>query len=122
MMPFVDSRAWIHVTSLLLCTTFTASCATRQASKPVIPEGRPAMQAGYLSVKEMPDSLALVPAPPASGSTGLAQDEAVYQEARTLRGTPRWDQAVLDAVLSFPQAAGTFECALDTHISEQDTP
>ena len=44
------------------------------------------------------------------------------QNSLTLRGTPRWDLAAEDANLKFPQAAGTFSCALNALVSEQDTP
>lgn len=39
-----------------------------------------------------------------------------------LRGTPRWQQATLDADLIFPAAAGTFSCALNVPITEAGTP
>jgi acid phosphatase (class A) len=77
---------------------------------------------GYLSKAEVPDSLALLPAPPAKDSAALAQDEAVSKEAHTLRDTPRWNQASLDAVLSFPQAAETFSCALDAPVTKAGSP
>jgi len=39
-----------------------------------------------------------------------------------LRDTPRWALAALDADLRFPQAAGTFSCALNAPITEEDAP
>jgi acid phosphatase (class A) len=78
--------------------------------------------AGYLPREALPNSLALLPPPPAAGSAAQAYDEEVSRKALTLRGTPRWALANEDANLMFPQAAGTFSCALNAPITEQDTP
>lgn len=122
MKKFAGHHPWLAAAPVLVCAILIASCATQAGKPAAVPEIRPGILAGYLSADEIPDSVALVPVPPASGSTGFAQDEAVYLEARALRGTPRWEQASLDAVLSFPQAAGTFECALNAPVNERDTP
>ena len=87
-----------------------------------MPEIRPGILAGYLPQKALPNSLALIPAPPAAASTALALDEEIYRQTRAYRGTPRWDLATEDANLMFPQAAGTFSCALNAPITEEDTP
>ena len=106
-----------------------AACAGAPVATPVpaaaaaaVPEIRPGVPAGYLDRSTIPDSQALVPAPPATGSAGLAQDHAVMQAALALRGTPRFEQASLDADLDFPFAAGTFSCALGASIDAQSTP
>lgn len=77
---------------------------------------------GYLPRKELPDSLKLLPAPPAAGSAGLAADQAAFTATQAMRGSPRWQLAASDANLRFPKAAGTFACALDLPISESETP
>ena len=77
---------------------------------------------GYLDPKQRPDSLALLPPPPAAGSAQQAADLDTYRRTRALRDTPRWALATRDADLSFPAAAGTFECALGMPISQQATP
>ena len=87
-----------------------------------VPEIRPGILAGYLPTKMVPDSLALLPSPPAAGSAALARDEAFSRTSVALRGTARWALAAEDADLRFPQAAGTFSCALSAPITEQDTP
>jgi len=78
--------------------------------------------AGYLKPEALPNSLALLHPPPAAGSAAFALDQAVSQDSLALRGTPRWELAAEDAGLMFPQAAGTFSCALNAPINEQDTP
>jgi len=100
-----------------------AGCATSGGS-PIgqVPEVRPGILAGYLQAKDRPDSLALVPPPPAPGSAGQALDDEVARRNAALRGSARWQLAAEDAVLNFPQAAGAFSCALGAPISEQGTP
>lgn len=77
---------------------------------------------GYLPAAELPDSLALLPAPPAAGSAALAADGATFQALTALQGTPRGALAVQDANLKFPKAAQVFSCALGMPISEEATP
>jgi acid phosphatase (class A) len=87
-----------------------------------VPEIRPGILAGYLQPEEFPNSLVLLPPPPADDSAGLALDREVSRKSSALRGTPRWDLAARDAVMMFPDAARTFSCALNAPITEQDTP
>ena len=77
---------------------------------------------GYLAADAVPDSLALVPAPPLAGSAGFALDEQVSREARALRGTPRFAQAQRDAELGFPEGANQFACAIGLDVDAQKTP
>src|SRR5687768_14574359 len=86
-----------------------------------VPEIRPGILAGYLGTS-LPDSLALLPPPPAVGSPAFRQDEAVSRAMQSLRGSPRYALAARDADLAFPHAATAFACALDVAITEQDTP
>ncbi|MNK39456.1 Major phosphate-irrepressible acid phosphatase precursor [compost metagenome] len=118
-------------TRVLLCALL-AGCASgplqttpppSAATEPTrgVPELRPGVPAGYLG-RALPDSLALLPPPPAKGSPGFARDQAVSRASQKLRGTPRYALASADADLSFPHVAGTFSCALGVPISRQDTP
>ncbi|WP_213956422.1 MULTISPECIES: phosphatase PAP2 family protein [unclassified Variovorax] len=77
---------------------------------------------GYLAPAELPDSLALLPAPPAADSPAYAADTATFRNLTKLQGTPRGAMAVSDANLHFPEAASVFSCALGVQISEQGTP
>ena len=77
---------------------------------------------GYLDPETLPNSLALLPKPAAEGSNEQAADLAMYTTTRALRGTARWSYAAEDANLKFPQAAGTFSCAMDLPISQERTP
>jgi acid phosphatase (class A) len=78
--------------------------------------------AGYLQADAIPNSLLQVPAPPAAGSAAKALDEDIARRSFALRETPRWAQAIADADLRFPQAAGLFSCTLGIPISEAETP
>src|SRR5262249_14341885 len=78
--------------------------------------------AGYLTKATAPDSLLLLPPPPAEGSPALALDEEVHKRAAALRDTPRYRLAALDAELVFPRAADAFACTLGVSINEQHTP
>ena len=109
---------------VLVCTVIIAGCASfeRQGKPAAVPEIHPGILAGYLQPEALPNSLALIPPPPAKGSAALALDEEVSRKSLALRGTPRWNLAAEDANLMFPRAASTFSCALDAPITEQDTP
>ena len=69
------SMRWILL--VLACIAITAGCAGFEGqSKPAaVPEIHPGILAGYLQPEEHPDSLALIPPPPAQGSAALALDE-----------------------------------------------
>ncbi len=108
----------------LIFFVFIAGCTgfDKQRKPEAIPEVRPGILKGYLPSEVLPDSLALLPPPPTAGSISYALDEEVSRQSLAMRGTPRWKLAIEDADLMFPQAAGTFSCALDAPITEQDTP
>lgn len=77
---------------------------------------------GYLTRQDMPDSLALVPPPPAEGTAAYADDVETFKALTALQNGPRGAQATRDAELKFPAAAGHFACALGVDISEEKTP
>ena len=117
------SMRWILL--VLVYVTITAGCASvEQQSGPmaVVPEIHSGILAGYLQPEEHPNSLALIPPPPAEGSAALALDEEISRKSLALRGTPRWKLAAKDAELMFPEAADTFSCALGIPITEMGTP
>ena len=107
---------------LVFATGVKLSAGVANAQSATVPEIRPGFLQGYLSPEGRPNSLTLLPSPPSSGSAALALDEEVSREKLGLRGTPRWQLAAEDADLMFPHAAGTFSCALNASITEQDTP
>ncbi|NML44285.1 phosphatase PAP2 family protein [Ramlibacter sp. G-1-2-2] len=114
------------VRRLATCAALAAAacgCATAvaPAGPQPVPEMRPGLLTGYLG-RELPDSLLLLPAPPADGTPAFANDEAVHTAAQRLRGTPRYAQAAQDAELAFPHAPTAFACALGVPITQQRSP
>lgn len=103
--------------SVLWCALILsiAGCAAEKAAPVQGPTG-------YLPKEALPNSLALLPPPPAAGSAALAQDEDVHKSAAAFRDTSRYRLAALDADLTSPRAASAFACTLGSPIDEQQTP
>ena len=127
-MQVVITVAARHALVSVLMSAILSGCQTPAPAPPTSPEAvgefRPGSGylRGYLDPKTLPNSLALLPRPAAEGSNEQAADLAMYTGTRALRSTPRWAYATEDANLKFPQAAGTFSCALDLPISQERTP
>lgn len=134
MMNFVSRAGLCRLLLVLTCIAILGGCATygSQSKPAAVPEVAPgllpgnlptkALLAGYLPTKALPNSLALLPPFPAAGSSEFALDKDVARRSFALRGTPRFTLALSDYDLRFPHAAGTFSCALNAPITEQDTP
>ena len=116
-----DNRRLSWLLLSLVCWVI-AGCAAGSRKPETVPEFLPGLLQGYLPKEAIPNSLALLPAPPAAGSAAFTLDEDVARKSVALRGTERWTQATLDADLSFPNAADTFSCALNAPITEEGTP
>jgi acid phosphatase (class A) len=112
----------IAVCVMLLGGVGGHACADGLASLAAAPGIRADLVPGYLATDAGPNSLALLPPPPAWGSSAFALDQAISRASLVLRNTGRWQLAITDANLQFPAAAGTFSCALNAPINEQATP
>lgn len=123
MNPSISIRT-IKLWFVLVAVAIAAGCAAgEKTSKPaMVPEIRPGILAGYLPAEALPNSFALIPPPPAQGSTAYALDEAVSRQKRKLKGSPRWTLATRDAELMFPKAAEAFSCAVGLPITQETTP
>jgi len=87
------------------------------------PPPRPSsLGAGYLKSDAVPDSVAMLPPPPATGSAAIARDEEASRAAVALRGSARWAQATADAELLSPKATTAMSCAAGFAIGEVETP
>ncbi len=118
----VLAKAHVCLTvTMLSCVLFLGCASVPDRATLVTPELRPGVAAGYLQPSELPDSVALLPPPPTLDSAAY-QADLEASEVRKVRGSERWVQAQRDAVLSFPEAAGIFECAIGAPISEEGTP
>jgi acid phosphatase (class A) len=76
----------------------------------------------YLPRGTAPSSLLYVPAPPAPGSVAMARDEEAARASLALQGTPRWEQAKIDANVFTPKVTDTFSCAAGFRIGQDTTP
>ena len=78
--------------SLVLAIGLLLGCASapRIEIPTTVPELRPGILTGYLPRSALPDSLALLPPPPAPGSAAQTADDAAFAATVTLRETPRW--------------------------------
>lgn len=115
-----SARFFALVSALTLVACATTPTDDRQSVS--IAGFGPGFAPGYLAEAEIPSSLVQVPPPPAAGSAALALDHDIAERSFALYATPRWQQAIVDADLTFPNAAGAFSCALGTAISESETP
>lgn len=76
----------------------------------------------YLTSQQSIDSLALLPPPPAIGSIAFMNDQAMYEQGRLLRNTPRGKLAAEDANLSSGGVASAFSEAFGSEITAQNAP
>ena len=121
-------RRWIAAISALAL----AGCAATHAASTDAPAAAPTkdgmqrpaslLAGGYLPRGAAPDSLLLNPPPPAPGSAAEARDIEAATAAVALRGTPRWDQAAIDADLFSPKTVGIFSCAAGFEIDPAKLP
>jgi acid phosphatase (class A) len=111
-----------YLTPGLALAVLLAGCGSTGAPKIETAAKPPAAPTGYLAAADLPNSLSLIPPPPAPGSAAQARDVEAAKAAVALSGGPRWLQATTDANLSFPEAAETFSCALDIPVTQADTP
>ncbi len=115
----------LHAAGLGTMAGFLLAGATVVAA-----DGPPAMTSpvntllaqGYLAREALPDSLSILPAPPAEGSAALARDREASKAGLALGKSARWALATADADLRSPAATGAFSCAAGFEISPQATP
>ena len=119
------SDSTLHSTRILAGVLLAAFAVHAWAQAPLHAPASPMVAArvpGYLEPAERPDSVLLVPPPPAADSAAHEADLEVYRSMRRWRDTPRWRLAAADANVGFPHAAGTFSCALGLPILESTMP
>lgn len=113
-----------------LCVLTSAALAQAVGSKapPVSPEEVGELRKGsgilngYLARAQYPDSLSLLPPPPAAGSAQAQADLQIHQQSRGLREGPRWALATRDVSLDYPTVIQTFSCALNLPLGSNETP
>lgn len=76
----------------------------------------------YLKNEQAIDSLALLPPPPEVGSIAFLNDQALYEQGRLLRDTPRGKLAAEDANLASGGVANAFSGAFGSPITAKEAP
>lgn len=108
------------------CSTPPADTSPARSKLGAVPEFHPELKLGalqgYLDPKALPNSLALIPRPPAPGSAAFALDVEVATNTFALRDTPRFALAAADFELNVPHAMQVFSCALNTQITKENAP
>jgi len=109
---------------LVSYTLLFYSCVIEQKTSDLatLKEIRPGILQGYLTEEELPNSLKLVSPPPTEGSAAFQLDQEIAAQYAALEDEDRKDQAVKDAVLTFPEATDAFNVVLDVKISQEHTP
>src|SRR5688572_32338670 len=114
------------ISAMIMSLVFTDCKTSKNSQESVtqepLKEIMPGVFLGYLSKEEIPNSLALIPPPPAEGSAAFALDEEYAKKAVESKDTARFHQAFIDAELYFPGAVKSFESTVGIKISEQNTP
>lgn len=82
----------------------------------------PGFPKGYLAHDALPDSLAILPPPPATDSAAGKADEAAYIATRALADGPRGEVATRDADLRFPRSLNAFACATGFEVDPNRSP
>lgn len=112
----MKSRQFAPWLAVACIGAFTSALA--QSSAPMTPSG--VAKGGYLAAGAGPDTLHILPPPPAPGSAREAGDHAVFAATRALAGQPRWTLAKQDANLI--QGAGMFSCAIGVKLDPSTAP
>ncbi|MEN6622856.1 MAG: phosphatase PAP2 family protein [Smithella sp.] len=112
------------ISLVLLCilTLTGCTCLTHPVIPTKVPEVYPGILQGYLPQIQAPNSLILLPPPPAKESAAFAADQEVFYSTRSMINTPRWSQAIKDAEYRFPDAPKAFSCALNAPITRDAMP
>jgi len=133
MKPFLHRRTFLDAAlvgflavSLLTSGAFSKDVTQGRTELGAVPEFHPelglgALQ-GYLDPKALPNSLALIPPPPALGSAAFAHDQEVARATFGLRDTPRFALAVSDFDLKLSSLVNDFSCALNAQITDENAP
>ncbi len=109
---------------ILASAVMLTGCGTRSITSlsKEIKEIGPGILEGYLSARDLPNSLFLLPPPPQEGSAAFQLDQEIASEYVASEDEARKEQAARDAVLAFPEAVQAFNIILDMPVSKDTTP
>lgn len=110
----------LAATTALPAGSAAASSGGAALQAPMHMQGRSAPP--YLPPQSVPDTIAILPRPPAPGSAAENADRALFEATRSLAGSPRFALATRDARLDSPSLADDFACALGARPTPAATP
>lgn len=117
-------RKIIPITLSIALASFllSAGCTNleKQGNKTLIPETTGSK--GYLPMEALPNSIALLPPPPAEGSLAYELDKEASRNSFSFRGSPSWQLASEYYTSLIPKQINAFFCSLHVSITEQQTP
>ncbi len=76
----------------------------------------------YVSLDDLPNAVKYLPPPPASSSQKFFYDWSQYEWGKSMRETPRGEQAKSDATLDVARIAAVYSEAMGVEISAKKTP
>ncbi len=76
----------------------------------------------YVSLDDLPNAVNYLPPPPAPSSQKFFYDWSQYEWGKSMRETPRGEQAKSDAVLDVARIAAVYSEAMGVEISAKKTP
>lgn len=106
----------------LTAASFTASAQADSTATTPIKDHRTNPDVFFLQEGDVANSFLLLPAPPDTTSITFLNDQARYQWGKSMRDTPRGDQAVEDARVGGDGVPRAFSEAFGVAITEDGTP
>lgn len=91
-------------------------------SFPIISSSLHAADDSYLLPDQAPNSLLILPKPPAPDSVSFAHDQAIFKQMQVQRSNDQWKQAAIDADVSNDHLGIPFSEVFGLEISKQNTP
>lgn len=111
----------LRLSAILLAGLFTFSAATAQSTTKV-KDHSTNPDLFFLYEGDAPDSYYLLPPPPDAASVQFMYDKARYDWGKSLRNTPRGEQAFKDARVQGQDLPDAFSEAFGVYISPENTP
>ena len=113
------NAAYLAIPVLAVAAVTTVIIQNKRApAARILPKGAHS----YLFPRKVPDSLALLPPPPAANSDAMNRDIVARDAALKLKGTPRYRLAASDANRDDRNAMQAFDCALGVDIDPERMP
>ena len=108
--------------SLLLAAASPAAFAQTDTQAKKVKDHRTNPEVFFLQEGDVPNSFIILPAPPDGASITFLNDQARYTWGKTMRNTPRGEQAVCDARVEGDGVQQAFSEAFGIEINEENTP